>query len=172
MKITVPTILGCPWETHERQPCELLEYTRDHRCTCLPLLLRRDDELGNSQRVGLYHGARGTLFFRRHPIKGQQGEIGTFPWSTPRLSSQRQPKIVNTNIMTSALTFAPSNSCSIATQANTHSRSSFRQQQVKLFNYQGSIGFKHNIQGGSHYVPNSTVKRKNKSHTKPRIPLY
>jgi len=21
------TVLGCPWETHERQPCKLLEYT-------------------------------------------------------------------------------------------------------------------------------------------------
>ncbi|UNC90851.1 hypothetical protein [Candidatus Contubernalis alkaliaceticus] len=44
------TVLGCPWETHERQPCELLEYTGSPRCTGLPLLA---GERGNRETVSV-----------------------------------------------------------------------------------------------------------------------
>src|SRR5699024_11234543 len=68
-------MLRYPWETYERQPCELLEYTRGQRCTCLLLLCRRANQPGNSQRVGLYHRARGTLFFWKTPkFWGNRGE--------------------------------------------------------------------------------------------------
>jgi len=32
------TDLGCPWETHERQPCKLLEYAGTLDTRRLPLL--------------------------------------------------------------------------------------------------------------------------------------
>ena len=65
----MPTVLGCPWETHERQPCELLEYTGAPRCTGLPLLA---GGRGNRETVSVlvyYMGPGEHSIFGRHPQK-------------------------------------------------------------------------------------------------------
>lgn len=68
------TVLGCPWETHERQPCELLEYTGAPRCTGLLLLA---GGRGNRETVSVlvYNMGPGEhSIFGRHPQKAGQQE--------------------------------------------------------------------------------------------------
>ncbi len=87
--------MGCPWEPHERRPCELLEYTGDHRCTNLPLRGGRDESPGNSQRVGLHHEGQGYTLEMEDTLanEGQQEEKEHSLGRHLRLFSQRQPNV-------------------------------------------------------------------------------
>lgn len=75
----MPTILGCPWETYERQPCETWNIpgiTGDESYSACG----RDNRPGNSQRVGLFYGARETLSIWKNPNTGLTGGLRIFPW--------------------------------------------------------------------------------------------
>jgi hypothetical protein len=94
----MPTVLGCPRETHARQPCELLEYTGEQRCTSLPLpvegMIDRETVSVLVYNMGPgEHSQNGRL-----PHKRGNGSDRNIPLVDTylRLFSQRHPKTVNT----------------------------------------------------------------------------